>query len=228
MLKIYLVFIFLLTIISSTVYAFPITEKKVIFDIIRKKKVIGQHEIEFLREDDILKVITNINIDVKILFFPAYKFSHNSVEFWHENNFIGIDAYTDFEDEREYFIKGEDYQGFFIASGMDGNLELNIDILPSNFWNIKILEEEELFDTQKGIVRKINVKKLGLEEIEIGGINYNCKKFAFNASNHPKDKGPFPEYTLWYSENDELMKFKFTNWKDNKVVTLIRKIITEN
>ena len=222
MLKIYLVFIFLLTIISSTVYAFPITEKKVIFDIIRKKKVIGQHEIEFLKEDDILKVITNINIDVKILFFPAYKFSHNSVEFWHENNFIGIDAYTDFEDEREYFIKGEDSQGFFIASGMDGNLELNIDILPSNFWNIKILKEKEIFDTQKGIVRKIKVKDEGFEKIEIDNKKIECKKFTLNASSNPKDKGPFPEYTLWYNKNDELMKFKFKNWKDDKTITIVR------
>ncbi len=222
MLKIYLVFIFLLTIISSTVYAFPITEKKVIFDIIRKKKVIGQHEIEFLKEDDILKVITNINIDVKILFFPAYNFSHNSVEFWHENKFIGIDAYTDFEDEREYFIKGEDSQGFFIASGMDGNLELSIDILPSNFWNIKILKEKEIFDTQKGIVRKIKVKDEGFEKIEIDNKKIECKKFTLNASSNPKDKGPFPEYTLWYNKNDELMKFKFKNWKDDKTITIVR------
>ena len=222
MLKIYLVFIFLLTIISSTVYAFPITEKKVIFDIIRKKKVIGQHEIEFLKEDDILKVITNINIDVKILFFPAYKFSHKSVEFWHNNNFIGIDAYTDFEDEREYFIKGEDYQGSFIASGMDGNLELDIDILPSNFWNIKILKEKEIFDTQKGIVRKIKVKDEGFEKIEIDNKKIECKKFTLNASSNPKDKGPFPEYTLWYNKNDELIKFKFKNWKDDKTITIVR------
>ena len=222
MLKIYLVFIFLLTIFSPATNAFPLTEKKVIFDIIRKKKVIGKHEIEFLKEDDILKVITNINIDVKILFFPAYKFSHNSVEFWHENNFIGIDAYTDFEDEREYFIKGEDYQGFFMASGMDGNLELNIDILPSNFWNIKILKEKEIFDTQKGIMRKIKVKDEGFEKIELDNKKIECKKFTLNASSNPKDKGPFPEYTLWYNKNDELMKFKFKNWKDDKTITIVR------
>ena len=222
MLKIYLVFIFLLTIISSTTNAFPLTEKKVIFDIIRKKKVIGKHEIEFLKEDDILKVITNINIDVKILFFPAYKFSHNSVELWHNNNFIGIDAYTDFEDEREYFIKGEERQGSFIASGMDGNLELDIDILPSNFWNIEILKEKEIFDTQKGIVRKIKVKDNGFEKIELDNKKVECKKFTLNASSNPKDKGPFPEYTLWYDKNDELMKFKFKNWKDDKTITIIR------
>ncbi|PPR45632.1 MAG: hypothetical protein CFH16_00504 [Alphaproteobacteria bacterium MarineAlpha5_Bin6] len=224
------IIIFISTIIFCfSVYSFPIPKNnEVEYDIIRKNKVIGSHKIKFENNEEGLIVETNINIIVKVLLITAYKFSHTSEELWIDGNFIKINAHTDFEDEREYFIKGEEKKEFFTASGMDGELEIKKNILPSNFWNIKILEEEELFDTQKGIVRKINVKKLGLEEIEIGGMNYNCKKFTFNASNHPKDKGPFPEYTLWYSENDELMKFKFTNWKDNKVVTLIRKIITEN
>ena len=60
-----------------------------------------------------------------------------------------------------------------------------------------------------------------IEEIEIDGINYNCKKFTFNASSNPKDKGPFPEYTLWY-HNDELLKMEFQNPKDKKTITIIR------
>ena len=33
-----------------------------------------------------------------------------------------------------------------------------------------------------------------------------------------KIKGPFPEYTLWYAKNGELIKFKFTNPKDKKEI----------
>ena len=66
------------------------------------------------------------------------------------------------------------------------------------------------------------VKDLGSEEIRIDDKKIYCKKFSFNASSNPKDKGPFPEYTLWYSKEDELIKFKFRNWKDNKIVSIIR------
>ena len=39
---------------------------------------------------------------------------------------------------------------------------------------------------------------------------------------NPKDLGPFPEYTLWYHDN-ELIKFKFKNWKDkNRIITIVR------
>ena len=48
-------------------------------------------------------------------------------------NLLKFEGYTDFEDEREYFIKGEDKENNFIASGMDGELILNKDILPLNY-----------------------------------------------------------------------------------------------
>ena len=34
-------------------------------------------------------------------------------------------------------------------------------------------------------------------------------------------KGPFPTYTIWYKDN-ELVKFEFINWKDNKKIITIR------
>ena len=59
-------------------------------------------------------------------------------------------------------------------------------------------------------------------------ILFLCNKYTLNASSNPKDKGPFPEYTLWYNKNDELMKFQFKNWKDNKVVTIVRNNLEKN
>ena len=40
---------------------------------------------------------------------------------------------------------------------------------------------------------------------------------------HPKDKDLFPEYTLWYSKDKELMKFKFRSTKNKKIIEIIRK-----
>jgi hypothetical protein len=50
-----------------------------------------------------------------------------------------------------------------------------------------------------------------------------AEKFIFKASKNPKDKGPFPTYTLWY-HNDELLKMEFINPNDKKqyVISIIR------
>ena len=62
------------------------------------------------------------------------------------------------------------------------------------------------------------MEKLKDEKIKINNTNIKAEKFIFNASINPKDKGPFPEYTLWYYD-DELIKMQFINPKDKNIPT---------
>tara|TARA_B100001057_G_scaffold315534_1_gene315644 strand:+ start:63 stop:743 length:681 start_codon:yes stop_codon:yes gene_type:complete len=218
-------FLFILLIIfsfSSLAEAFTIPkDKEVSFDVIRKKKIIGSLSTKFIKNDDKLILHSILDINVKILLFPAYKFFQETKETWIDNNLIELDGFTDFEDDREYIIKGKDTNDFFLANGMDGELKLDKNIVSLNYWNINMLNEDEVFDTQKGIVRKIKVKKLKNEVIKINNQDIETRKFIFNASKHPKDKGPFPEYILWYHDN-ELIKMEFKNPKDKKIIKIIR------
>ena len=214
--------ILILVSLSVSSQPFPIPDDyEVSYDVVRKNKTIGTLVSKFIQEDEKLILHSVLNIDVKILFFPAYKFFQETKETWVDENFVSIEGFTDFEDDREYKISGKDTEEFFIASGMDGELKLDKNIFPLNYWNMSILNKKELFDTQKGIVRKITVEKLKNEKIEINERTVNAKKYLFNASKNPKDKGPFPEYTLWYYEN-ELLKMEFKNPKDKKTIKIIR------
>jgi len=221
-------YLLLLLLISANLYAFPISkDNEVSFDIIRKNKNIGSLITTFKKEDDKLEIRTILDIKVKVFLITAYKFFQDTTETWIEGEFVKIEGYTNFEDEREYYIEGNDLDENFIASGMDGELTLSNKILPLNYWNKKILEEEEVFDTQKGIVRKITVQKLENDIIKMNNKNIEAEKYIMNASKNPKDKGPFPQYTLWYKD-DELIKFEFVNPKDKKVVTGIRNDLENN
>ena len=221
-------YLLLLLLISANLYAFPIPkDNEVSFDIIRKNKNIGSLITTFKKEDDKLQIRTILDIKVKVFLITVYKFFQDTTETWIEGEFVKIEGYTNFEDEREYYIEGNDLDENFIASGMDGELTLSNKILPLNYWNKKILEEEEVFDTQKGIVRKITVQKLENDIIKINNKDIEAEKYIMNASKNPKDKGPFPQYTLWYKD-DELIKFEFVNPKDKKVVTGIRNDLENN
>ena len=221
-------YLLLLLLISANLYAFPIPkDNEVSFDIIRKNKNIGSLITTFKKEDDKLQIRTILDIKVKVFLITVYKFFQDTTETWIEGEFVKIEGYTNFEDEREYYIEGNDLNENFIASGMDGELTLSSKILPLNYWNKKILEEEEVFDTQKGIVRKITVQKLENDIIKMDNKKIEAEKYILNASKNPKDKGPFPQYTLWYKD-DELIKFEFVNPKDKKVVTGIRKDLENN
>ena len=212
----------ILFILPTITHAFPIPDdNETSFDVIRKNKIIGNLTTKFIKDDENLVLHSVLDISVKVLFIPAYKFFQETKETWHNGKFISIDGFTDFEDDREYKIDGKDEDGVFRVTGMDGLLELDEDIIPLNYWNKNILKEKELFDTQKGIVRKISVEKLKDENIKINNTKFLTEKYIFNATKNPKDKGPFPEYTLWYY-NNELLKMEFKNPNDKKIITIIR------
>ena len=217
---IFLIYIFFSLSINAQVFPVP-EDKEVNFDVLRKNKVIGNLTTKFFKENEKLILHSILDIEVKVLFIPAYKFFQETKETWSKDDFIAIDGFTDFEDDREYKIDGKDVNGMFIATGMDGLIEMNENIVPLNYWNKTMLNENEVFDTQKGIVREITVQKLKNEKIKINKSKYETEKFIFNASINPKDLGPFPEYTLWY-HNDELLKMEFQNPKDKKTITIIR------
>ncbi len=216
----FIFFIFFSLSINAQVFPVP-DDNEVNFDVIRKNKVIGNLTTKFFKENEKLILHSILDIEVKVLFIPAYKFFQETKETWSKDDFIAIDGFTDFEDDREYKIDGKDVNGMFIATGMDGLIEMNENIVPLNYWNKTMLNENEVFDTQKGIVREITVQKLKNEKIKINNSKYETEKFIFNASINPKDIGPFPEYTLWY-HNDELLKMEFQNPKDKKTITIIR------
>ena len=221
---IYLITFFSLTIfITNNLKAFPIPKNnEVKFDIIRKGKDIGDQTISFTKKNNQLNIEVETSIKVKLLFVVVYKFSHTSKEIWENDKFISFEGHTLFEDDREYFVKANLNKNIYSASGMDGELELNNGFIPSNYWNIDVMKQKEIFDTQKGIVRKLDVKEVGTEIINLLGKDTQCRKFILNASKHPKDKGPFSETTLWYTENDELAQFQAKSPKDDTLIIFIR------
>lgn len=219
-----LTFLLLISLIFSTnISAYNIPDKnKIHFDIMRKGKDIGDHIIKFKQQNDELIVNVDINIKVKLAFVVVYKFEHKSKEIWKDNTLMSFSGKTIFEDDREYDLSiknlGDSYEGF----GMDGKFLFPIDILPSNYWNINVMKQTKLFDTQKGIIRDTTIEDLGLEELELDEKIIKAQKYILNANKHPKDKGPFSETTIWYDENNELVQFSFNSTKDDTLITIVR------
>ena len=73
MINLRIIILLTITLFCFDIYSFPIPKNgEVKFDVIRKNKVIGSHEITFTENNDVLLVETNIDIEVKVLFISAY------------------------------------------------------------------------------------------------------------------------------------------------------------
>jgi len=217
----YIIFILILFSFNTTAYEIP-DKNKINFDIIRKGKDIGDHIIQFKEKNDQLIVNVDIDIKVKLAFVVVYKFEHQSKEVWENGTLVSFTGKTKFEDDREYDVSIEVKDANYEGSGMDGSFTFPKNILVSNYWNIDLMKQNEIFDTQKGIIRKTTIQDAGIESIDFHGKNINAHKFILNAEKHPKDKGPFSETSIWYDENNELVQFSFNSPKDKSLITIIR------
>ena len=135
------IFIICLSVFSLSVFSqpFPIPEdNEVSYDVIRKKKNIGSLISKFEDNEDSVIIHSVLKINVKVLFIPAYKFFQETKETWKNGEFVSIDGFTDFEDDREYKIIGNDEENFFIASGMDGQLKLDKNIVPVSYTHLTL------------------------------------------------------------------------------------------
>ena len=218
---IYIIFILILFSFNTSAYEIP-DKNKINFDIIRKGKDIGDHVIQFKEKNGQLIVNVDINIKVKLAFVVVYKFEHQSKEVWEDGALVSFTGKTIFEDDREYDVSIEVKDANYEGSGMDGSFTFPKNILVSNYWNIDLMKQNEIFDTQKGIIRKTTIQDVGIESIDFHGKNINANKFILNAEKHPKDKGPFSETSIWYDENNELVQFSFNSPKDKSLITILR------
>ncbi len=63
--------------------AFPIPDdNEVSFDVVRKNKIIGNLTSKFIKDKENIVLHSVLDINVKILFIPAYKFFQETIETW--------------------------------------------------------------------------------------------------------------------------------------------------
>ena len=197
-----------------------IPENNVIkFDIIRKNKNIGYHIIDFNKENDILNVNIEVNINVKIGFLSIYKYSHQNHEQWKDGKLYKIKTNTYTNSKKEYFVNGIQIKNSFECYGVDDKIIVESDIIPISYWNKEITNRKIFLDSQKGILREFNIDILGEEEIIFKNNKINTEKYELMViTKHITDEKPFPILYLWYTKDGELMKLKFDSPEDNSII----------
>ena len=189
------------------------------FDIIRKNKNIGQHIITFKKENDILNVNIEVNINVKIGFLSIYKYSHQNHEQWKDDKLYKIATNTFTNSKKKYFVSGNQIEDSFECYGVDDKIITESDVIPISYWNKEIINRKIFLDSQKGILREFNINILEEEEITFNNnIIYTEKYELIVITKHITDEKPFPILYLWYTKDGELMKLEFDSPEDNSII----------
>jgi hypothetical protein len=160
------------------------------FRILRDGKQIGMHSVTFEAAGSGLRVATAIDLEVKIAFIPAFRFSHRGTERWEGDRLVELRGTTDENGER-FEVTGKRADGGLQISAPNGTTVAEASAFTTNdLWNRNALLAKNLVDAQHGGIVGIVSRAESAEEIVVGKDRL--------AANRYRIISPFLAGTIWY------------------------------
>ena len=219
--------IILIILINTSAFAELFIPKgnEYLFEILRKNKIIGHHSFIFEKEEGTIKVKIDVNIQIKFGFITLYRYQHSSIEKWGDGELISIVTYTTTNSKKEYSLRGKQKNSFFEFNGVDGIKNTDKKVIPIDYWNKEIINKKEFLDSQKGIIRKIEIKEINEEKILFNNIEFIAKQYEINVkTKHPTDEKELSVIYVWYTHEGELLRLRFKSPEDKSIIEYKRKI----
>ena len=184
------------------------------FDIAREGDVVGHHRVTFRRDGDKLVVHSELEIEVRVLFFTVYRYQQTRDEVWRNGELIALVSTAD-DDGTAHDIKG--------AAGPDGGIKvtsgkdtwiLPAESVPASFWNISMVTGKgPLVDSLSGRILHQRVVKVGQETVRAAGRDIVATHYRLEAK-RPRD--------VWYDASGRWVKMLATG-RDGSVAEWVLK-----
>ncbi len=148
------------------VRAHAATGRDLHFRALRDGASIGEHRVMFRRDGDRLTVVTRVEIAVKVLFFTAFRFTHDAEEVWQSDRLVSVTSTTDNNGTLRKVLGQAAADGFRIL-GEDGPFLASAQLLTSDaLWDRRIVRETRLIDVEHGGEIGLVTKNLGDEQVD--------------------------------------------------------------
>jgi len=144
------------------------TEKQWQFRVFLDDKEIGYHKVRLSPEEDGRRVSVEAKFDVKFFFITAYRYDHQTEEFWEGACLRDIQSRTDNNGE-QLFIRKQGEGNNFTLETHDGQQELQGCVRSFAYWDPELLKTSRLLNTQTGEYQDVEIIELGDSPIEIEG-----------------------------------------------------------
>jgi hypothetical protein len=180
----------------------PAVKQSLNFTVYRDDVPIGYHKFNFRPKGDKLEVEIDVDLEIKLMFVTAFKFTHVASELWENGRLLRMESETDDDGDPYKVLVRRLGEGMVVEVNGERKLAPG-DILPSNLWNRAILTEDKILHPIMGRVLPLEVTPLGTRDIELG----NDKSVP--AEGFKIDAGEVFQRELWYSPDGRLVEVGF-------------------
>lgn len=161
------------------------------YEITRKGKKIGNHEVRFSRNGDRLNVSVESRIRVTMLKIPVYTFHYVCEEIWTDDQLISVTGTTTENQTVTKVSMSNDDTGSHLIRAAEPK---SVDRLhfASNHWNANVIGSQRIFNTITGKENVIAMQSMGEEQIKTGR--------GVIATDHYRIAGEI-QADVWYDKN---------------------------
>ena len=137
------------------------TVERLDFEVTRGGDPLGWHRLRIERDGDRAKVEVMIDFELKFGPIALYRYTHRNRTVIEDGKVVSIETRTN--DDGDYFAvlaRQDDAgrgDGMLSLLGVDGRIKVPADIFPSDYWRYATVRQDRLLDTQKGIVREVEM-----------------------------------------------------------------------
>ena len=175
------------------------------YELFRNNKLIGYHKFDFIRENNILSVKSEVKFIITKIGVDLYKYYAQSEEIYEDGKFFQFSSKTNQNKKEKYVnisvdanvkglkIDGSSYKG-----------KAPIDAIVGTWWNHDMVKTKKQISAISGRIIEQTVTYIGKEKIKIGDRTYNALHFNFKSSDESLPDSKKLNTDIWYDENSFL------------------------
>ena len=160
------------------------------FRVMLDDRPIGYHRVNINKEANRKTVHTQASFDVRILFIPVYSYEHETRELWEDGCLVDINSATD-DNGENYYIKTRQQSQQLSLETQDGSTTLGGCVRTFAYWDVDLLQDERLLNTQTGKYEAVSVTDMGTGLLTIDDDQVEARHFRLVCEDMTID--------LWYT-----------------------------
>jgi len=169
------------------------------FDVYRKGKQVGRHEVRFTQTDDRLEVESRFEIAIDFLFFTAYRYVYRSSASWQAGELASLLA--EVNDNGNLFSLTARRDGNRMALDRSGERDLvSAPLLPTNHWNAGVLGQTRVLNTLTGRVNNVRIVPKDREQVSTERGPVTATRYLYTGELSTE---------VWYDDAGRWVKMRF-------------------
>lgn len=169
------------------------------FDVFRKGDKIGFHRVRFERAGADLIVTNTFQLEVRVLFFTAFRFLYHSEARWQQGQLVSLAADVN-DGGKSISIKAARQGGRLTVKNEGGYFAVDAPLFPTNHWNAAVLPETRVLNTLTGRINNVRIEPRGREEVATEWGDITATRYAYTGDLKAE---------VWYDDAGRWVKLRF-------------------